>query len=639
MINKMRELAPVIMLVIIITFIGGTIFLDWGMNIAGGKERINYAGKVDGKEIPLSYFDQQVTQERQNLGQGNSEIPPNEYRMVPQRVWEREVSRILLQNVLKKMKIGASAEEVFEYIKRNPMPGIDTASIFLTDGVFDTTKYVEFLNNPDNYDYYPWLVNIEQYTREMIIPVQKLENLLTAGAFPSRSEIEHQYFIDNQKVSFEYIQVKSDKFQVDSSEITDQMINEYYKANQDSFKTNEQQVQVYYVKIPKKVTEKDRQIYKQELNDLKQRIKSSELPLAEAFGEEAKFESDDPGSAASGGDLGWFSRGRMVPEFDSVAFSMDTGEISEPVKTQFGYHIILVEDKKEENGKIKVKARHILRKISPTIETLDMLSEKCDSLRNEILKNGLTKAVKGKEGIEFDSTDFFKKGDPLPGIGYLTGAGQFAFSEDKDNVSERLENTDGFYLLSVKRTIDKGTMPLDVVRPRIIKELQVTLKKSDAQKFAKSLLQKSGQESSLVDMLNSMKKTQVIEEGVSEKADQDSSKADLKNDDSVYVYGKIDSTAISSYIPGIGYNSKIATAAASLPEGKISGIIEYRDDFYIVKTIWKNSVDPVVWDSPDVKRIEENLKQQIKQKIYFDWYTSYKEQADIVSNITDLYLD
>jgi parvulin-like peptidyl-prolyl isomerase len=64
------------------------------------------------------------------------------------------------------------------------------------------------------------------------------------------------------------------------------------------------------------------------------------------FEQIAKDKSKDPGSAPNGGDLGWFSSGRMVPEFENVAFKLNKGEISEPVKTTFGYHLILVEDKK-----------------------------------------------------------------------------------------------------------------------------------------------------------------------------------------------------------------------------------------------------------------------------------------------------
>ncbi len=67
---------------------------------------------------------------------------------------------------------------------------------------------------------------------------------------------------------------------------------------------------------------------------------------AKNFGDIAKKETEDPTGKANGGDLGWFSAGRMVPEFETVAFGMKKGEISEPVKTQFGYHLIYVEDKK-----------------------------------------------------------------------------------------------------------------------------------------------------------------------------------------------------------------------------------------------------------------------------------------------------
>jgi foldase protein PrsA len=82
------------------------------------------------------------------------------------------------------------------------------------------------------------------------------------------------------------------------------------------------------------------------------------------FEDLAKEFSEDQGSASKGGDLGWFTRGRMVPEFEESAFKLSPGEVSEPVKTQYGYHIILVEEKKAAdpatNTQEQVKARHIL---------------------------------------------------------------------------------------------------------------------------------------------------------------------------------------------------------------------------------------------------------------------------------------
>src|SRR6185437_14889226 len=71
-----------------------------------------------------------------------------------------------------------------------------------------------------------------------------------------------------------------------------------------------------------------------------------ELKKGTDFAELAKQKSKDPGAAAEGGDLGYFTKEQMVPEFATVAFKLEKGQVSDPVKTQFGWHIIKVEDKR-----------------------------------------------------------------------------------------------------------------------------------------------------------------------------------------------------------------------------------------------------------------------------------------------------
>jgi parvulin-like peptidyl-prolyl isomerase len=103
----------------------------------------------------------------------------------------------------------------------------------------------------------------------------------------------------------------------------------------------------------------------------------------EDFSKLAEEYSEDPGSAPAGGDLGWFERGMMVQAFEDAAFSLQPGEISEIVETQFGYHIILVDEVEEEDGEtVRVKARHILLGLS---DVNTYLQEKEDTADVEML--------------------------------------------------------------------------------------------------------------------------------------------------------------------------------------------------------------------------------------------------------------
>ena len=107
-----------------------------------------------------------------------------------------------------------------------------------------------------------------------------------------------------------------------------------------------------------------------------------------SFEELAKAESDDTGSGANGGALGEFTRGRMVPQFEEAAFKLAVNEVSEPVKTQFGYHVIQVQ--KHESKKMEDVQAEITEKIGP-----------------EMAQKGVD-AIKSKATITFDQTYFGK---------------------------------------------------------------------------------------------------------------------------------------------------------------------------------------------------------------------------------------
>jgi peptidyl-prolyl cis-trans isomerase D len=611
MIQKLREMAPGLMIVIIVAFVGGTIFLDWGMNVTGQGGGPTTAGKINGKDISLEYFDRLVNLERMRMQEQGREIPPQQYRMIPAQVWNQEVGRVLLDRVIKDMRLESSDHEVFEYLRRNPLPGLDTASVFMTDGRFDTTKYVQWLNTPQTYVMYPWMVEIENQVSRQILPAEKLGALLKAGVFVSPAEAAHDFSQRNDKATFEFFKVTSNRFRSDdTAAITDRMVSDFYAANQRQFHRNEQ-ADLYFVKIPKAATPDDLELNRKSLDDIRKRIESGEMTF-----EDAAIESECEGSAQRGGDLGWFGRGAMVPEFEATAFSIDTGVVSEPIKTMFGYHIIRVDEQEADSaGEItRVKARHILLKDNPSNETLDLLSAKADDLRRAVISGGFTEAVKDDPALMFDSTGFFTRGDNIPKVGFVSGANAFAFGGNRKtgDVSEVLDGQDGFYILGIKQRTRRGLQPLAVVRPQIMTALKDTLAAAEARKYTAAILEKVRGGAALDEIRESSDK---VVAGIAE-----------------------DATA-ASFVPQLGPASKAANVAVRMQEGAISDVIAERDGFSIVRVTQRPETEPLDPSNPQVRQAAEMAKSRGQQMAYSEWFENLRNNSRIVSNIDRFYMD
>lgn len=176
----------------------------------------------------------------------------------------------------------------------------------------------------------------------------------------------------------------------------------------------------------------------------------------EDFAEVAKDVSEDPGSAPNGGELGWFGRGQMVPEFEDAAFSLGVGEISQPVKTDFGFHIIQVEEKNE--AKDQVRARHILIRIdtTPSDEAVAKAEEEAQKKIQEAkarIEAGENFADVAKE-MSDDPVAAEKGGD----LGWLERNNQqfpgelidAAFSLEPGQLSDPIKTDVGYYLIQVE---------------------------------------------------------------------------------------------------------------------------------------------------------------------------------------------
>jgi len=146
-------------------------------------------------------------------------------------------------------------------------------------------------------------------------------------------------FMTDEEIDVEYLSIEIEDILQDT-EYSKSDVEQYYKENIDRFRSNEERKSSHIlVSFDDEVI--DDAAFEQ-INNIQERIKAGESfeALAQEF-------SDDGGSAANGGDLGWAEPGLFVPEFDQVLFALEIGDISDPVKTQFGYHIIRLDDLKE----------------------------------------------------------------------------------------------------------------------------------------------------------------------------------------------------------------------------------------------------------------------------------------------------
>jgi peptidyl-prolyl cis-trans isomerase C len=174
---------------------------------------------------------------------------------------------------------------------------------------------------------------------------QTVQGMVIAGlarekGFDKRPEIKGQLeMINNNFLAFQYLQ----KEVISKIKVTEKEAKAYYDKNPDLFKTPEQvKARHILIQVPKEAPEEEKKKLKEKAEDVYKKVKAGE-----DFAKLAAETSDDPGSKTKGGELGFFSKGSMVPAFEQAAFSLKVGEVSEPVETDFGYHVIKVDEKKE----------------------------------------------------------------------------------------------------------------------------------------------------------------------------------------------------------------------------------------------------------------------------------------------------
>ncbi len=598
----LRERTHVVMIILVFAFVG-LIGLEWGADMTGrGPGGQNAVGSINGESV--SYEEMRFEVERQqeiDRQQQGGAVDEFRRREIINEVWDRRVNLTLLEQAIGRQGISVTDAEILEAIRTNPPDYIRQQEMFQTDGEFDQTKYLQALNDPAVEG---WAFLEDQY--RMLLPRQKLVNRVVSAARVTDLEVRRAFVNQNERLTARYLLFDPEDQVVEPESITDEDVAAYYSANPDTF-LEEDRVSLSYVLIPKQPSVADSQRVERQINELYDR-----LVEGADFETLARDFSEDTSNASEGGDLGFFGRNAMVPEFETAAFQTPPGSITEPVKTEYGWHIIRVEEAAIRDGEEQVRARHILLRTITGQQTLTALLDQARQLQARAVESSLEEAAGTMpDSLQVESTGYFtdRPDGFIPGIGYLVGASSFAFASEPGDIGEVLENASGYYVLANEGEIQAGVLPLEEVELRI-RSILVRDRKMDQARLHGEQVRTSLAGGNL-DALSG------------EMAEQ------VATTDPI--------TRQQAFIPRIGQDLNFIKGAFQLSEaGALSEVVEGERGYYLIQLVSREPVDETTYEM-----VKGNLKQQLliqkQNQLYQEWLTRLREDADIENNLRDFF--
>lgn len=588
MMKAMRRLTKHIMWIVIVAFVG-TIIFAWGMEFTSRKQRTGIIATINGEDIELYafqyYYDQALRQTEKEQG----DVDEQTAYQIREEVWNNLVNEILLNQETKKRGIKITDTELYEYLRRYPPRELQEHPAFQTpEGEFDYQKYLQALTDPR----VPW-AQVEDLIRPNL-RLAKLQQSIISLVRVTDEEVKQFYRDENEKVKVRYLLVPSYQFQKEDIPVSDEEIKAYYQEHKDEFKA-EASANLSYVVFEKKPSPADEEETKQRLLEIK-----DEILQEEDFAELALDYSEDNASAKNGGDLGWFGKGMMVPAFEETAFSLEPKEISEPIKTKFGWHLIKVEDKRGKGEKQEVKASHILLKISPSEETIALLKEEADEFVDQVSKSDFSQMAT-ELNFSVSETGWFTQRGFIPGIGTNSQIDEFAFENKRGKISDVFETGRGFYVFQIKAKRPAGVSSLEEVRQVIKQELIKVKADSLAYDKAENIFAQ-------------------IKEGKSLKKTSEENNA---------TFAEPTQFSRNSFIPQVGNPPELIGKAFSLTEpNQISSPVKTNLGTFIIQLVSRFTVNDSLFVA--VKdSIVSVLLQKKQSQVYQDWFGQVRKEAEI----------
>jgi len=509
MLDLMRKKAGTWM----IKFILGVIiivFTFWGVG-SWTAQKINRVATVDGDPIPAETYRQAygrlMDQLRRQFGNNLSEDLLKMLN-IEQQALNQVIEQKLLQKEARRLNFDVSKQELVAAIAGYPG--------FQVDGAFSRRRYEAVLANnkmtPEAFEAF----------QESTMLIEKVRRFVTGNAKVTDLEVREWFNWRNSEVNVDFALFAPDKY--DATGPDDTQAQAFFDANKETYKTapmvkaqylfcdpaahagdvsvSMEEILEYYdthtdeFSVPKQVQARHILIKtEQTAGDVeveKARTQAADVARLAQSGEDfaklAKQYSQGP-SGASGGDLGFFKKQDMVKPFADKAFSMQIGDISDPVRTRFGWHVIKVEQIKGPEVKTPDNVSEQIRKRLVETASKNLAYNQADQIYEASYEeNSLSKSAVSV-GLAVETTDFFEQGSPPKGIVNGSAFAQAAFKLAEDEISDIVDAGNGFYLIKLLKKKPAAIPELAAVRERVNQDWRRQEKEKQAREAAATFLE------------------------------------------------------------------------------------------------------------------------------------------------------
>jgi peptidyl-prolyl cis-trans isomerase D len=482
---------------VVLTFVAfyATDFADTtGSTIAGAASPNEVVAEVNGTSITAGEFQRRYMQQMQAYQTaygGNVSEQLLRQLGIDNQILQQMIDEQATLDEAERQGIRVSDEELAQQIFA--IPGLQENGVFIGEA-----RYEALLRQQR-----PPLTKgqfEENMRRSMII--DKLRAALTDWMAVSEAELEREYRQRNEKVKLQVVALTADRFR-DQVTVNDADIAAYFNQRQAEYRVGEQrkvrillldrdalrakttitpaEAQTYYnaniqqYQTPEQVRAshilfntqgKDEAAVQKQAEEILKRARAGE-----DFAALAKQYSEDEGSKVNGGDLNFFGRGQMVPEFEQAAFNGQPGQITDLVKSQFGFHIIKIGEKKPGSttafDAVQAQIQDTLawQRVDAQIQT------QAGALASRINSPADLDTVAKENGLTVTESGFFQRGDPVPGLGTAPQVSAQAFTLADGAVSDAINTPRGPAFIAVSGKQDPYVPKLDQVKDRVREDL------------------------------------------------------------------------------------------------------------------------------------------------------------------------